>query len=110
MVAPIFVPELNMPVANARSFLYKRQAVVLIAAGKFPASPRPRMNRTRPNPTIAPDRAPRSVAQCACPSSGRWDNNCDTDLAAAARGLVIAGTVTRKCAMAAKLHTIIAAA
>ena len=43
--APTDAPALNIDVANARSFLGKYSAVVLIAAGKFPASPRARMER-----------------------------------------------------------------
>src|SRR5687768_3230543 len=39
--APIFAPELKIPVAKARSFLGKYSAVALIAAGKFPDSPNP---------------------------------------------------------------------
>src|SRR5579862_4900726 len=38
---PMFVPELNNPVARARSLLGNHSAVALIAAGKLPPSPRP---------------------------------------------------------------------
>jgi hypothetical protein len=34
-MAPTFVPELNIPVANALSFLGKYSAVALMAAGKI---------------------------------------------------------------------------
>ena len=34
--APMFVPELKIPVASARSFFGNHSATVLIAAGKFP--------------------------------------------------------------------------
>ena len=34
--APMFVPELKMPVANARSFFGNHSAMALIAAGKLP--------------------------------------------------------------------------
>ena len=37
--APTDEPELNIDVANARSFFGKYSAVTLIAAGKLPASP-----------------------------------------------------------------------
>jgi hypothetical protein len=36
-IAPIFVPEFHIPVANDLSFLGKYSAVALIAAGKLPA-------------------------------------------------------------------------
>ena len=37
-MAPTFVPELKIPVANDLSFFGKYSAVALIAAGKFPAT------------------------------------------------------------------------
>src|SRR5215204_3020696 len=46
--APTFVPELKIPVAFARSCFGNHSATVLIAAGKFPASPRPRKKRAAP--------------------------------------------------------------
>src|SRR6266850_5287279 len=49
-IAPTFVPALKMPVASARSRRGNHSATVLIAAGKFPASPRPRTNRARRKP------------------------------------------------------------
>src|SRR6186997_1335122 len=48
--APIFVPELKIPVARARSFFGNHSATVLIEAGKLPASPNPSKNRTMMNP------------------------------------------------------------
>src|SRR5688572_6728750 len=42
-IAPTFVPELKIPVANDLSFLGKYSAVALMAAGKFPASPNARI-------------------------------------------------------------------
>ena len=39
--APTLAPELKIPVASDRSFLGKYSAVALIAAGKFPDSPKP---------------------------------------------------------------------
>ena len=45
--APIFAPELKIPVASARSFLGNHSATVLIAAGKLPASPRPNKPRIK---------------------------------------------------------------
>ena len=41
-IAPILAPELNKPVAKALSFLGNHSAIVLIAAGKFPASVKPK--------------------------------------------------------------------
>ena len=49
-IAPTPAPELKMPVASARSFGGNHSAVALIAAGKFPLSPRPRKNRAIPKP------------------------------------------------------------
>ena len=43
--APIEAPALNMDVAKALSFLGQYSAVVLMAAGKLPASQRARMLR-----------------------------------------------------------------
>ena len=48
--APIFAPELKIPVASARSFFGNHSAVALIAAGKFPDSLRPRKPRATPKP------------------------------------------------------------
>src|SRR5688572_33093426 len=45
MMAPTFEPALKIPVAVARSFFGNHSAVVLIAAGKFPASPMPSAKR-----------------------------------------------------------------
>ncbi len=47
--APTDAPALKMEVANARSFLGKYSAVVLMAAGKLPDSPSARMPRQRRN-------------------------------------------------------------
>src|SRR5688572_20047779 len=52
ITAPIFVPELNIPVASARSFLGNHSATALIAVGKFPASLIPRNALTAPNPNV----------------------------------------------------------
>src|SRR5205823_7399226 len=51
MIAPMFVPELKMPVASARSHFGNHSATVLIAAGKLPDSPSPSPNRAAPNVT-----------------------------------------------------------
>src|SRR3954469_10108451 len=48
--APMLVPELKRPVANARSRLGNHSATTLIAAGKFPASPRRRASRAAMKP------------------------------------------------------------
>src|SRR5580704_1391108 len=46
------VPELNIPVANARSLGGNHSATALIAAGKLPASPKPSMARQNPKPSM----------------------------------------------------------
>src|SRR5262249_46295355 len=48
--APMFVPALNSPVANARSLRGNHSATVLIAAGKLPDSPSPSTKRTTMKP------------------------------------------------------------
>ena len=48
--APILVPELKRPVANARSLLGNHSATTLIAAGKLPASPKPSARRATMKP------------------------------------------------------------
>ncbi len=50
MMAPTFAPALNTPVAKALSLLGNHSAVVLIAAGKLPDSPRPSPNRATQKP------------------------------------------------------------
>ena len=50
ITAPMFVPALKRPVANARSRRGNHSATVLIAAGKFPDSPSPSRNRTNRKP------------------------------------------------------------
>ena len=52
MIAPMLAPELNMPVANARSFFGNHSATVLIAEGKLPASLKPKAERTTPKPNV----------------------------------------------------------
>ena len=47
----MFVPELKIPVASARSHFGNHSATVLIAAGKLPDSPSPSPNRAAPNVT-----------------------------------------------------------
>src|ERR1700733_6190211 len=49
-IAPMLVPELKMPTANARSFFGNHSATVFRLAGKTPASPNPRANRAAENP------------------------------------------------------------
>lgn len=51
-IAPTLAPELNIPVANERSFLGNHSAVALIAQGKFPDSPNPNTNRANIKPAI----------------------------------------------------------
>src|SRR3954464_3697270 len=48
-IAPTFVPELNIPVANARSFFGNHSATAFTDAGKLPASPMPKLNRAASN-------------------------------------------------------------
>src|SRR5436309_15971852 len=48
MIAPMFVPELKIPVASARSAFGNHSATVLIAAGKLLDSPSPSANRAEP--------------------------------------------------------------
>ena len=56
--APTEAPALKIEVANARSFFGKYSAVVLIAAGKFPASPKARTARAaKNNHTLTDDMA-----------------------------------------------------
>ena len=50
ITAPILVPALNRPVANARSRRGNHSATVLIAAGKLPDSPSPSRKRTNRKP------------------------------------------------------------
>ena len=63
MRAPTDAPALNIEVANARSFLGKYSAVVLIAAGKFPASPRARMARAARKSHTLTDAIPSAAAE-----------------------------------------------
>ena len=49
-IAPTLAPELKIPVANDLSFLGKYSAVALMAAGKFPASPKPSTARENIKP------------------------------------------------------------
>ena len=51
-MAPTFDPELKIPVAKDLSFLGKYSAVALIAAGKFPDSPKPKTALESINPEI----------------------------------------------------------
>src|ERR1035438_1675551 len=56
---PTLEPELNKPVARARSRLGNHSAVVLMAAGKLPPSPSPNRIRQIKKPMIAlPNRLP----------------------------------------------------
>src|SRR5689334_2638573 len=50
MIAPTLAPELKMLVENARSRFGNHCAVALIAAGKLPASPKPRHIRAARKP------------------------------------------------------------
>src|ERR1700730_19453463 len=51
-IAPIFEPELKMPVAYALSLFGNHSATVLIAAGKFPPSLPPKAARATKKPTV----------------------------------------------------------
>src|SRR5579859_6587028 len=57
MIAPTLDPELNSPVASARSLLGNHSATVLIAAGKLPASPSPNAKRAAPKANAVRARA-----------------------------------------------------
>src|SRR5437667_1835446 len=65
ITAPMFVPALKRPVANARSLRGNHSATVLIAAGKLPDSPSPSTKRTTMNPATEDEydrpNAPRST-------------------------------------------------
>src|SRR4029079_19507097 len=50
-IAPMLLPELNKPVAKARSFLGNHSLTPLIDAGKLPPSESPSANRAAQNPT-----------------------------------------------------------
>ena len=52
IITPTFVPELNSPVASARSRCGNHWPIALIEAGKFPASKAPRKNRATTNPIV----------------------------------------------------------
>ncbi len=52
IMAPMFAPELNIPVASALSFLGNHSATVLMAEGKLPASLKPKAERTTPKPNV----------------------------------------------------------
>ena len=49
-IAPIFEPELKIPVAKALSLRGNHSEMVLMAAGKLPDSPIPSANLATPNP------------------------------------------------------------
>src|SRR6185436_2052301 len=55
-ITPTLVPELNSPVASARSFCGNHIATALMDAGKFAASARPSTKRTIMKPTTVPTR------------------------------------------------------
>jgi len=61
---PMFEPELNIPVARARSLFGNHSAVALMAAGKFPPSPRPSKILQTKKPIVAlPNSVPISGAK-----------------------------------------------
>ena len=51
-ITPTFVPELNSPVASARSRCGNHCPIALIDAGKFPASAAPRKKRATAKPIV----------------------------------------------------------
>ena len=55
--APTFDPELNHPVASARSFFGNHSETDFTAAGKLADSPIPRKNLANPNPATDLERA-----------------------------------------------------
>src|SRR3569833_3246320 len=50
--APMLAPELNNPVAKARSRLGNHSATLFMAAGKLPDSPTPNAVRATANPKV----------------------------------------------------------
>ena len=56
-IAPTLVPALKILVASALSFLGNQRATVLIAAGKFPPSPKPRATLAQKKPPTLPTKA-----------------------------------------------------
>ena len=92
----MFVPELKIPVASARSFWGNHSATVLIDAGKLPASPKPSAKRASANPAAAPESVTMEKPAFASRLSiGR----CRLGIQSAA-----------PCAIAARLHTTTASA
>src|SRR5215467_918490 len=69
--APIFVPELKMPVASARSFFGNHSATALMDAGKLPDSPKPRANRATPKPN--------TEWASACAIAAKLQNNTESE-------------------------------
>ena len=65
-MAPMFAPELKIPVANALSFLGNHSATVLMAAGKLPAS-------VKPNAVLATPK-PKTLLANACPTADKLHN------------------------------------
>src|SRR6266576_5782250 len=56
-IAPTLAPELKIPVANDLSFFGKYSEVALIAAGKFPASPKASIALENINPKTETEKA-----------------------------------------------------
>src|SRR5512138_1100766 len=61
--APKFEPELNRPVARARSFRGNHSATALMAEGKLPASAPPKAARAAPKPKTVRARACEAAAR-----------------------------------------------
>ena len=69
-MAPTFVPELNIPMASALSFLGNHSAIALFAAGKLPDSLIPRSPLQNPKPSTPFARA--------CPIAAMLQKNTET--------------------------------
>src|SRR4029079_13629597 len=69
MIAPMFVPELKIPVANALSRLGNHSAIALIADGKFPDSVKPKKPLATKNPVV--------LFTSACPIAATLQRNND---------------------------------
>ena len=80
-ITPTLVPELNRPVASARSFCGNHMATALIEAGKLAASARPSTKRTIMKPaTVAtrPCAAAATDQRISAPASARFTPNLST--------------------------------
>jgi len=106
----MFVPELKIPVANARSLRGNHSATALIAAGKFPASPSPRTNLAMPKLITAPERFAIDETQWAEPRAGTCRRPDASPAAIRCSEPVTAATPASECPIAAEVQIISATA